>query len=219
MRFDLKRIQASHLTAHLRKILVKENATCDEESLGAIVRASGGSVRDSLSLLDQALVLSEKNITFSVTKKMMGLSDRANLFSLVQGLVRSDMEGILALTRTLIADGADPVLLCESLLDLIYWLAALKTHPVLASDITWPEKDRQMGAEMVKDLTVVTILRLWQSLLKGYDDLLKAPDPIQALDMILMRLCFVKELPPLEDVLKRLGGGTQQSSQPFRPNL
>lgn len=222
MRFDLKPIDPKILINHLNFILTQEKRTADIRALGMIVRSSGGSARDALSLLDQALTLSTEDVTYEIVKSMLGLMDRAPLFELVQSLLDHNIENIFALTKQFGCEGIDPILLTESLLDLIYWLATLKVVPILMHDVTWPEEDRKTGKNLVENLQVTTLLRLWQALLKGYDDVLKSPEPFQALNMVLMRLCFVKELPPIEDVLKRLNHGGEAlpaTPQPFRKNI
>lgn len=225
MRFDLKRIEPSLLMSYLESIAIKEGFQVEQEALAALARGADGSMRDGLSLLDQAIALTgsgQSLITSATISDMLGLVDRQRLFILVKHLLEGNTELSLTEIHSLIRDGADAVLILQSLMDLIYWITCLKTAPQLQNDVTWPESDRQKGLELAKALSLPILMRAWQLLLKGYEEVSRSPLPNQALEMVLIRLCYMADLPPLHDLLERLQPGnapqgTSQSLPSSRP--
>lgn len=201
MRFDLSRIDPNILFDHFKSIMAKEGLEIDEEALSLIVRAADGSARDGLSLLDQAIALSEGKITTEVVRDMLGLVDRGLVFSLLNALLQGQVGEALLQIRDLYRRGGDPIVLMEDLLNLIYWLVCLKTAPHLQQDITWPESDRQQGMELASKLPLPALMRIWQVLHKGYEEVSRSPMPAQAVEMVIVRVGYLSDLPQADELL------------------
>lgn len=206
MRFDLARITPQSLFAHFQEIAVKEKIIIEDEAMALIVRAADGSARDGLSLLDQAIALSDGQVTTSIVRDMLGLVDRGRLFTLVDALFRGDITAALSQTRDLFAKGSDPVVMLQDLLDLIYWVTCLKSSPKLQHDVTCPAADRQQGGELAAKLSMPVLMRAWQVLSVGYEEVNRSPLPLQAMEMVLIRLCYLSDLPSAENILATLQG-------------
>ena len=217
MRFDLKRIAPKCLFDHFALILKQENVAVDEEALSLIVRAADGSARDGLSLLDQAIALSQDGLSVSTVRSMLGLADRGLVFILLQSLLKGQADKALSGVRDLYRQGADAVILMEDLLDLTYWLTCLKTAPQLQQDVTWPESDRRQGMEIISDITLPALMRVWQVLHKGYDEVSRSPVPFQAAEMVLVRVAYLKNLPQADDLLAFLQGMPREGGTPEVP--
>jgi DNA polymerase-3 subunit gamma/tau len=211
MRFDLSRVEPKVLFGHFMAIIEKEGLTIEEEALSLIVRAAGGSVRDGLSLLDQAIALSEGVITSVTVRDMLGLVDRGLVFALLTALLKGHVGEALLQIRGLYDRGGDPVVLTEDLLDLVYWLTCLKAAPHLQEDVTWPESDRRQGVEIVQALSLPALMRVWQVLHKGYEEVARSPLPSQALEMVLVRVGYLSDLPQAEELLGAIQGFPRSS--------
>jgi DNA polymerase-3 subunit gamma/tau len=211
MRFDLNRIDPKVLFDHFTNVMTKEGLTIEEEGLSLIVRAADGSVRDGLSLLDQAIALSDGMIATQTVRDMLGLVDRGLVFALLNSLLQGQVGEALLQVRDLYRRGGDPVVLMEDLLDLVYWLTCLKTAPQLAQDVTWPESDRRQGAEIVKVISVPALMRVWQVLHKGYDEVSSSPLPAQAAEMVLVRVGYLSDLPQADELLAAIHGMPRSS--------
>lgn len=222
MRFDLKRIEPLSLIEHLKFIAEKEGYRVEEEGLSFLARAADGSLRDALSLLDQAIALtgqegSDGSISALTVRSMLGLSDRGRLFTLLGFLFKGSIEESLKITHEMVKDGGDPVVIMQDILDLVYWLTCLKTVPGLQNNAIWPAADRAQGMEIVAPLNVPILTRSWQVLLKGFEEVNHSPSPAQALDMVLIRLCYMAEMPSLNDLIESFKGGDKQTSTPSVP--
>ncbi|MBI1954753.1 MAG: DNA polymerase III subunit gamma/tau [Proteobacteria bacterium] len=203
MRFDLNRVEGSLIINHLKRISDLENVKTEEEALALIARASEGSVRDALSLLDQAIILSNGQVSQTVVKDMLGLVDRGLLFDLLTFLLKADIQQALELTQKLYSLGADPVFLMEDLLDIIYFITCLKHSPSLKNDKNWPLSERERAQQLAQQLTIPILIRTWQVLVKGYEEIVKSPLQRQALEMVLVRLAYLSDLPLLHELLRK----------------
>jgi len=215
MRFDLNRIAPQTLLDYFTTIIRKESLAIEEEALSLIVRAADGSVRDGLSLLDQAIALSQGSIAAETVRDMLGLVDRGLIFALLTSLLKGQVGDALTRFRDLCQRGGDPVVVMEDLLDLVYWLTCLKTAPHLQQDVTWPESDRRQGAEIVKNLSLPALMRVWQVLHKGYEEVSRSPLPSQAAEMVLVRVGYLSDLPQADDLLSAVHGIPRPSSMAF----
>ena len=205
MRFDLKRIEPEDLTKHLRLIAEKEGFQVEQEALINLARAADGSLRDGLSLLDQAIALAsdgkEAIVKNVVVQAMLGLADRERIFLLVRALFEGNIEKTLTVTQSLLKDGGDATMILQDILDLVYWLTCLKTVPQLQNEASYPLADRQQGIAIATPLNVSLLMRAWQLLLKGYEEVSRAPSPSQSLEMVLIRLCYMADIPSLDQLL------------------
>ncbi len=194
-RFDLKRVDENVLCAHLKHIAELENAVVEPEALQLIARAGEGSVRDSLSLLDQAFTQFDMSVKADDVRQMMGLSDKSALLNLYEALMQGEIEKALQLTQSQCRIGADSVALVQDMLDLTHWLTRVKITPSVADDVSMPENARQRGANMAKELSMGTLSMVWQILLKGLDEVRRADNPWQTLEMLLIRITYLADLP------------------------
>jgi DNA polymerase-3 subunit gamma/tau len=206
-RFDLRRVEPDVLIAHLEKVCAAEGAKVESEGLALIARAAEGSVRDALSLLDQAIVQAERGqiVAASVVRDMLGLADRAATLALFETVMKGDAAGALRDFRTLHGYGADPV---QVMLDLLEHAHSASVAKTLGPDALHLPKD-QAGRLMAVgvETSAGTLARLWQMLMRAYEEARRAPDASAAAEMALIRLCYAADLPGPEEALKRLQSG------------
>lgn len=195
MRFDLSVMQPAKIVAHLQSILQLETLGADMDALAMIARAADGSMRDALSLLDQAIMLSgASNVSATTVESMLGLSNRDVLFDIFELIFQGNVEQPIAKLHTIYENGGDPLLIAQDLIHILYWVICLKNVPSLARDVSWPEADRLKGQQLADLLPTSILLQSWDLMQKAYDDVRNSYQPSQALDVALMRLAFVKDI-------------------------
>ena len=224
MRFDLKRMDLGTIISRLNMICGKEGVSLEEEAAALIARAADGSMRDALSLLDQACALSkDKGITTETTRNMLGMSSRESLFDLLEVVFSGQTEGIFHKTDAMFNDGADPLLLCKDLLDGLYWLIAFKTKPQLKNDTTLPASERALTQELADKIDRFAMLQVWQVLSKQYELVFKSPSPAQSLQVVLLQLAHLAKLPPMGELIAQgdpyTGKPTISSAASSTPSL
>jgi DNA polymerase-3 subunit gamma/tau len=207
-RFDLRRLDAAALIAHLARVASLEGVTADDEALRMIARAAEGSVRDGLSLLDQAIAHCGSALTGERVQAMLGLVDRARIIDLLAAVMAGDSAAALSEIEAQHAEGADPQNLLVDLADLVHWVTCLKILPAAAADPDRSEAERARGAALAQELSMASLTRAWQMLLKGLTEMRDAPDPLAAAEMIVIRLCYGASLPAAEELVRlaREGG-------------
>jgi DNA polymerase-3 subunit gamma/tau len=205
-RFDLRRISVAELAAHFATIAEKEGVAISPEALSLIARAADGSARDGLSLLDQAFADADPGspIGADAVAGMLGLADRAMVFDLFEAVMAGRPAEVLAITDHAHAHGADFGVLLQDLLELVHTLSRLKSVPALRQSSDLAEAERTRGAALSERLSMATLGRAWQMLLKGIGEVEAAPDRRAAAEMALIRLCHVAELPPPAELVRRL---------------
>jgi DNA polymerase-3 subunit gamma/tau len=216
-RFDLRRVDADILQAHFAKILGLENESAEDEALMLIARAADGSVRDGLSLLDQAIARADgEKISANLVRDMLGLADRTVVFDLLEALLNGQAAPALTILEDLHKAGADPATVLQDLLTLVHNVTRLKLAPASAEDLTQPEAERVRGRALAVGLTMPILTRAWNILLKGLGEVNAAPHPKQALEMVALRLVYTADLPSPGELVKQLQGGgiPSQSSSP-----
>jgi DNA polymerase-3 subunit gamma/tau len=220
-RFDLRRISITELAAHFGRLAEREGVAIEPEALALIARAADGSARDGLSLLDQAIAQSAGGAAIAAADvaDMLGTADRGSVFDLLEAVLAGRPAEALALTERAHERGVDPGLMLQDLLELIHTLTRLKSVPTLRDSLELPEAERTRGAAMADKLSVASLGRAWQMLLKGIGEVEQAPDRRAAAEMVLIRLCYVAELPTPGDLVKRLteGGAAPVSLPPSLP--
>ncbi|MBT3069765.1 DNA polymerase III subunit gamma/tau [Rhodomicrobium sp. Az07] len=207
-RFDLRRVEPELLSAHFARILEKEGYAADESALALIARAAEGSVRDGLSLLDQALTMAEGRLTAAAVLDMLGLSGRAAIFDLLERIFDGDAAGALAALGALNERGADPSLILSDAADAVHALSRLKVLPgAYPPDLS--AEDSARADRLAASLPVPRLALAWQMLLKGIDEAARAPRPFAAAEMLIIRMCYTAQLPSPADVIGELkrGGG------------
>ncbi|MCB2099892.1 MAG: DNA polymerase III subunit gamma/tau, partial [Rhodobacterales bacterium] len=207
-RFDLRRIDTETLAAHFKAICGKEGVTASDGALAMIARAADGSVRDGLSLLDQAIAHggAETGVSEDQVRGMLGLADRTRVFDLLAAVLGGDAKGALDQLAEQYAAGADPAVVLEDLLELTHWLTRVKVTPDAAAAPGIPEAEKVRGTDMAGRLAMPVLTRAWQMLLKGLGECRVAPSPLQAAEMLLIRLAYAADLPTPEEALKSLRG-------------
>ncbi|HVY12383.1 MAG TPA: DNA polymerase III subunit gamma/tau, partial [Alphaproteobacteria bacterium] len=200
-RFDLKRVESGVLTSHFRNVSNWEKAEAEDEALAMIARAADGSVRDGLSLLDQALVRGDGKVKAEDVQAMLGLADRARLVALFEALHEGAPARALEIAAELRGLGADPLVVLQDLADITHSLSRLKAAPALQNDA--PELERSL-AQKFENLGAAGLSRSWQMLLKGMQEIPFAPDAHKALDMVLIRLAYAANLPSPADLVKKI---------------
>ena len=196
-RFDLRRVAQDVLADYLGEIAGKEGVTLAPEALALVARAADGSVRDGLSLLDQAIAHSGTGepIGAAAVREMMGLADRALILDLFERLMTGEIAAALALFDDMYRAGADPVIVFQDLLELVHWLTRLKIVPDTAGGGALAETERARAGAMAAQLAMPTLTRAWQMLLKGLGEVQQAEQPRMAAEMALVRLAYAADLP------------------------
>ena len=204
-RFDLRRVSVAEMTAKFASIVMAEAVDVAPEALDLIARAADGSVRDGLSLLDQAIAQrAGAPVDAAAVQDMLGLADRGAVFDLMEAVMAGDPAAALAITAQAHERGADLGLLLGDLLELTHTLTRLRAIPDLADSATLPEMERVRGAALARRLDMPALGRAWQMLLKGTAEVEVAPDRRAAAEMVLIRLCYVSDLPSPGDLVRRL---------------
>ncbi|MBV8092639.1 MAG: DNA polymerase III subunit gamma/tau [Acetobacteraceae bacterium] len=211
-RFDLRRVGVAELSAHFARIAQAEAVMAEPAALDLIARAADGSVRDGLSLLDQAIAqASDGVVTAAAVKEMLGLADRELVFDLLEAVLGGRPAAALGITEQMYARGADLGQVLADMLELIHNVSRLKAIPALRTRPDLPEAERTRGAALADRLTVPALARAWQILLKGTAEVEEAPDRRAAAEMILIRLCHSADLPPPGELVKRLSRASSPS--------
>ena len=211
-RFDLRRVDAAMMMEHLRGIAEKEGVGVEDDALAAIARASEGSVRDALSLLDQAIALSvdaegRGTVEAGTVRDMLGLADRARVVDLFEALMAGDMKGALDEFAAQYDAGAQPHAVLTDLAAHTHLVSRLKFVPGAADDPSLSEAERTRGTEAAGRLSTGTLSRAWQLLLRGLDEVDRSPDARRAVDMVLIRLAHASTLPGPGEALRALENG------------
>ena len=213
-RFDLRRVEPDVLVKHLDKICKAEGALVDADGLALIARAAEGSVRDGLSLLDQAIVQADRGqvVGFDIVRDMLGLADRAQTIALFEQVLSGDVATAMTTYRTLYGFGADPAVI---MMDLLEHCHAASIAKALGPDALALPKDQSARLAAVgAQVSAGTLARVWQMLLKAHEETQRAPDPKAAAEMALIRLCYASSLPGPEEALKALRSGDSSGGAP-----
>ncbi len=203
-RFDLRRVDAELLISHFGKIVELEGAEAEEAALAEIARASEGSVRDGLSLLDQAIAYGSGKVGGDDVRKMLGLVDRARIIDLFKLVMTGKAGPALMELKAQYEAGADPAVVISDLASLVHWITRLKLIKEAGFDATMSQAEITQGTELAENLGMAVLSRAWQMLLKGIAEVNNAPNALAAADMILVRLAYAADLPTPEYIIKKL---------------
>uniref|UniRef100_E6VMF0 DNA polymerase III subunit gamma/tau n=1 Tax=Rhodopseudomonas palustris (strain DX-1) TaxID=652103 RepID=E6VMF0_RHOPX len=209
-RFDLRRVEADVLMNHLSNIAQKEGVEVEPEALGIIARAAEGSVRDSLSLFDQAIAHAAGLVRADAVRQMLGLADRTRVIELFDALARGDIAAAFAEFRDQYDTGADPVVVLSDLAEFVNFVTRVKIVPAIADNVAFGETERLRGREFAAKLSMRVLSRMWQMLLKGVAEVQGATRPAAAAEMVLVRIAYAADLPTPDEALRMLqqnGGG------------
>jgi DNA polymerase-3 subunit gamma/tau len=211
-RFALRRVPVEQLVAHYRRLAEAEGIAAAPAALGLIARAADGSVRDGLSLLDQAIALGGATIEPEAVRDMLGIADRNLVWELFETVLKGDAAGALAQMDALYQGGADPQIVLQDLLELTHFLTRLKLAPEAGAGDPLEEGERERAGPLAAALAMPVLARAWQMLLKGLEEVQNAPAPAQAAAMVLVRLAYVAELPVPADLVRTLNAGAGLAS-------
>ena len=204
-RFDLRRIKLEEMISFLKKISAKEKAKINEKALMLIAKASEGSVRDALSILDQAIstfnILGEEIIETSV-RTMLGIADRSRIIDLVRFVIDGDKAKALADAQEIFDLGADPKLVLQDMLEVIYLISRSKSFGKIENDLTVSESESDVILTLSKNIDFSYISMIWQFILKGIEELSFVPNHFLSFQMLIMRLVHLKDLPSPEQVIE-----------------
>jgi len=212
-RFDLRRVQAPVLATHLARICDAEKVTAEDEALAQIARAAEGSVRDSLSLLDQAIAHGAGHVSAETVRAMLGLADRGRIIDLFEAVMRGDLSASLGQLQEQYDAGADPAVVMSELASFTHLVTRLKLVPDAAKDPSLTEAERTRGADLAGKLSLRALSRAWQMLLKALPEVQDSFRPLAAAEMALVRLAHASDLPTPDEALRMLrdsapsGGG------------
>lgn len=203
-RFDLRRIEPEVMIAHLASVAAKENAQIAEDALALITRAAEGSVRDAMSLMDQAISHGAGETTALQVRAMLGLADRGRVLDLFDLIMKGDAAGALQELSAQYADGADPMAVLRDLAEITHWVSVIKITPEAADDPTVGPDERTRGAQMAENLPMRAMTRMWQLLLKALEEVASAPNAMMAAEMAIIRLTHMADLPSPDELVRKL---------------
>ena len=218
-RFDLRRVDAEMLVTHLARIAESEGVEVEADALAMVARAAEGSVRDSLSILDQAIAHGGGKVMAETLRDMLGVADRARVADLFEALMKGDIASALTQFDALYAEGADPSAVLTDLAAFTHTVTRLKALPDAASDASLSEDERTRGAAFAQALAMAALNRAWQILTKGIPEVDTSARPRDAADMVLIRLAHAASLPDPEEAARilREGGGASGAGVPGVP--
>jgi DNA polymerase-3 subunit gamma/tau len=218
-RFDLRRIETPELAAHLKTIAEQEKVSIEDGALALVARAAEGSVRDGLSLLDQAIAHEEGTITAESIRAMLGLADRGRILDLFEKTLGGKIAEALSDLRELYDRGADPLAVMQDLLETTHFLTRVKVAPGAEGFFDGGSAEAKRAADMAAKLSVPSLTRAWQMLLKGLFEVRDATRPIAAAEMALIRLSYAADLPPTDKLVRDVmdGAGTPPARNTSSP--
>ena len=209
-RFDLRRVPAAMLTAHLAMICERETIAADNDALATIARAAEGSVRDALSLLDQAAAMTADKLTNALLVDMLGQPDRRESQTILTAALAGDCATALATFENAYHRGSEPEMIVNDLLNLTH-LASMQAAG--GNDETLIESDHTMVVNLA-EAGIARLGRAWQLLLKGHAELEKAPNPAAACEMLIIRLAHAAQMPTPGELMQKLSQTPTTSSIP-----
>ncbi len=217
-RFDLRRVEAEVLIAHFARIAGIEKVNVAADALALITRAAEGSVRDGLSLLDQAIAHGGGEVSAEQVRDMLGLADRGRIVDLFEQAMRGDVAAALGNLAEQYNGGADPAAVLQDLLDFAHWVLRIKLVPEAAADLTATPIERDKGKAFAAALSVPVLNRAWSILLKSLGEVRAAPTPLAAAEMALIRLAYAADLPSPADLVKEVQGAPRGVASAVPPS-
>src|SRR5215813_4277933 len=206
-RFDLRRVDAALLVKHLAGIAKQEAITVEGEALALIARAAEGSVRDALSLFDQAIAHAAGPVRGEDVRQMLRLADRARTIDLFEAMMKGDAAAALTELRAQYDTGADPAVVLADLAEFTHFVTRMKVVPAVADDVSLAEVERTRGRAFAAALSMRVLARTWQMLFKGLPEVQSAAKPIAAAEMVLVRIAYAADLPTPDELVRTLTDG------------
>ncbi len=206
-RFDLRRVESKILVAHLDSIARAESVAIDPEAVMLLVRASEGSVRDAVSLLDQAIAYGGERVTAGQVREMLALADRSRTLDLLELIMAGKAGPALEEFADQYQQGADPEAILTDLADSVHWLSVVQFTSASIDDITIAPDIRERGQTLSRALSLPELARAWQILVKCLSELAHTPNTRMATEMAIIRLCAAADMPTPEALLRTLETG------------
>lgn len=217
-RFDLRRIEIPTMVAYLETILAKEGVQAEAEALQLICRASEGSMRDALSLLDQAISHGAGDVKAADVRDSLGLADRTRVIDLFEKVMSGDIAAALQDFDRQHFEGADPLAILTDLGEFIHVVTRLKLVPDAAKDAGLSQSERERGLEFAKKIPIRALTMAWQVVLKGLGEVQSAARPKIAAEMVLVRLAYAADLPGPGEIIRELKSGAYSAPAPQAPS-
>jgi len=206
-RFDLNRVSISILFNNLKKIAKTEGGKISDTALKLITKAAEGSVRDSLSLLDRALVnqqVTEKEIDEVSLRKMLGIADRSRILELLKFIFDGDDKNSIQMLKDIINEGVEPENFLNDLMEILYFIIQTKNFGNFDTELSISESEIETINTLSKKVERSTLMVFWQFILKGLEELSIVANQILSLEMLVIRLIYLKDLPSYEELLNSL---------------
>jgi len=197
-RFDLRRIKMDEMQEFLKEIATKEYARIEDKALAIIAKSSEGSVRDALSILDQAIItfnLQDQEISEEKLRDMLGLADQTRVIELLSFIVKGSQQETLKEAEDIFNIGADPKLILQSMLEIIYLISRTKTFGKIENDLSVSESESVLIKQIADQVDLTYVSMLWHFTLKGIEELNFMPNPFLSFQMLLIRLAHLKNMP------------------------
>jgi DNA polymerase-3 subunit gamma/tau len=218
IRFDLKRIESGLMVEHLARIGAAEGVVVEPNALSLIARVAEGSVRDALSLLDQAIAYGgPQGVTALTVREMLGLADKGEIVDLFERTMKGEIAEALELMRALYRAGGDPADVLTEVAEFCHFVTRAKIAPNAPDDPAIGEAERARGREFAGKLTIGALTRAWQILINGVEDVKDSPRPLASAEMALIRLAYATDLPTPEDALRKLAETTEAAPRHAPP--
>ncbi len=183
-----------------------EKVDAEPEALRIIARAAEGSVRDSLSLFDQAIAHAAGVVRADDVRQMLGLADRARIIDLFGALASGNIESAFREFRDQYNTGADPAVVLSDLAEFVNFVTRVKIVPATADSNALSETERLRGRDFAAKLSMRVLSRMWQMLLKGITEVKDASRPAAAAEMVMVRIAYAADLPTPDEVIRSLDG-------------
>lgn len=214
-RFDLQRLKIDDLMKLFNKIVAAENLKADDEALHMIASAADGSARDGLSLLDQAISLGSGKVRTDIVKEMLGMADRGQAFEIFEKLLSGDMPELVKKLQEVYKNGANPTAVLNDLINIPHLLTKVLLIPAFANNENLSETEKSFLKETSAKTNIALLSKIWQMLIKGLNELQTAPVPIDALEMILIRIAYSANLPTPAELLESIKKKSNLKQQNF----
>ena len=203
-KFDLRRIEPEEMIAYLSNVAEKEEFKIDRFALGQISKASEGSMRDALSLLEQVAMNSDEEITIHTVRVALGLADRSTIIDLFEKILEGAVTDSLNLFNSLYNNGADPIIILKDLSEFNHWVTILKISPLVAKDESFSPDEKERGVKIADRLSIKILSRLWQLLLKVIEEASLAPNSKIAAEMGIIRMTYISDMPSPQELIKKM---------------
>lgn len=215
-RFDLPRVDIDILSKHFKHVCEMENVKIDDEAIQIISKTADGSVRDGMSFLDQVISNCEGDITAEKVSKILGLASKNVIFELYENIMTGEIQKSIDTINAQYKLGVDPVLVLTDLLEMTHFITRVKIAPQSAGLLPLIPLEQEKVSSLASKLSIASLARIWQMLLKGFDELKKVPNVLSAVEMILIRLSYVGMMPSPNEILEKIE--TQNSTEVQKKN-